>query len=579
MLSGVALKENHGNRDVDLSGGPLEAKFSHDALLNGTSLDLYRGSALVFHLKYLSLRRGFVLNDQDGGSWGEELFVPFRRTQAGEGIIATIALGTDGPELSLPGGTSVPLGDRFDLSGILRANAQGAIQLGQTDPIPTTPAAASRLGATQAAAWDNLVISEHGFFVEGWIDDRFAPLAGFSVEDRITGELLGLPAYRLRRPDVETFLQSTQPYEFGFWTAGRLPPGFEPENLGIATLGAQQTAQLPDPIRKPRNEFLDFLLAHLGGRGLLGERTTRSFADLDAGHGAFLAALHDEVAATRAIRIKATFGPRNPGCRLSLVCVLFGIPDFLYLLVSQFARFGPLDALEFVFVSNSPELEEVLVRDAELASFVFGARIVLVSLNQNCGFSHANNLGVAAAQAGTIAIINPDVYPRSAAAVAYMLRITEGGLGNDVVGGKLYYADGSVMHEGMFFAPDGKISALSGTPVWTVEHFRKGFPDTAGTEPRRVPAVTGALMLIEKALFERVDGFDPRFISGYFEDADLCLRVRKAGGEVRLDPALAYWHYEGMGSAKRPAQAGAQIYNRWLFTRRWGASLKQANHV
>ncbi|CAH0193545.1 hypothetical protein ROS9278_01746 [Roseomonas sp. CECT 9278] len=396
------------------------------------------------------------------------------------------------------------------------------------------------------------------------------------------GELVGLPAYRVRRADVENYLQSTQPYEFGIWTAGRLRRGFEPQDLGIATLGpqgAQHTAQLPDLIRKPGTEFLDFLLAHLGGRELLGELTTRSFADLDAGHGAFLAALHDEVAATRAIRIKATFGPRSPGCRLSLVCVLLGIPDFLYLLVSQFARFGPLDTLEFVFVSNSPELEEVLVRDAELASFVFGARIVVVSLNQNCGFSHANNVGVAVAQAGTIGIINPDVYPRDAAAVANTLRVAEGGLGSDVVGGKLYYADGSVMHEGMFFAPDVKVSALAGAPVWTVEHFRKGFPDTAGTEPRRVPAVTGALMLIERALFERIGGFDTRFISGYYEDADLCLRVRQAGGNVRLDPALAYWHYEGMGSAKRPAQAGAQLYNRWLFTRRWGATLERANDV
>jgi GT2 family glycosyltransferase len=498
------------------------------------------------------------------------------------GIVAAIAVEEDGPQLRLPGGTSIPLGDRFDLSGSLRANVPDAILLGPAAPDLVTLPAASHPAATQAIAWDNLVVSQRSFFVEGWMDDRFAPLDGFRLEDRVTGERVGLPAYRLRRPDVENYLQSSQPFEFGIWTAGRVRPGFEPTDLDIAPLGprgAQQMAQLPDPIRKPDSEFLDFLLAHLGNRGLLGELTTRSFADLDAGHGAMLAALHDDVAATRATRIEATFGPRSRGCRLSLVCVLLGIPDFLYLLVSQFARFGPLDAFEFVFVNNSPELEEVLVRDAELASFVFGARIVLVSLNQNCGFSYANNVGVTVAQAGTVGIINPDVYPRDAAAVAHILRLAESNLGSDVVGGKLYYADGSVMHDGMFFAPDVKISALAGAPVWTVEHFRKGFPDTAGTEPRRVPAVTGALMLIEKALFERIGGFDPLFISGYYEDADLCLRVRQGGGNVRLDPALAYWHYEGMGSAKRPARAGAQIYNRWLFTRRWGATLERANDV
>ncbi len=94
--------------------------------------------------------------------------------------------------------------------------------------------------------------------------------------------------------------------------------------------------------------------------------------------------------------------------------MLYGIPDFLYMLVAQFARFGTLEGLEFVFVNNSPEIEETLLRDAELASLVFGAEVRVLSLNQNCGFSHGNNIGVSASRGQTIAIINPDVFRATA---------------------------------------------------------------------------------------------------------------------------------------------------------------------
>lgn len=567
---------------LDLAARALHVRFTEDARLSGAALDLFRDETLVFHLKYLSLRKGFVLNDLRDGQWGEERFVAFAWPDAVRAIIATLALDDAGLQLRLPDGSICALGDRFDLSGSLRAVLPSAIKLAADPAEQEALPAASRAAAQQQAACDALVMSDRFFFAEGWTDDRFAPVSGFMLVNTASGDAVALPAHRLWRPDVDKHLQPSIPYEFGIWTAGRLRPDVDVADLALSLAGPEgvrQPMRLPQAVLKPPSDFLDFLLDRFGHRKLIGERTARSSEDLDAGHGALLAAIHAQVAATRAIRLQAQFGPRNPACRLSLVCVLLGIPDFLYLLVAQFARFGPLDGLEFVFVSNSPELEEVLVRDAELASFVFGARIVLVGLNQNCGFSHANNVGVAAAQGTTIGIINPDVYPRDAAAVAHLRHLAEGDLGRSIVGGKLYYADGSVMHDGMFFVPDRKLSALAGGAVWTVEHFRKGFPDTAATQLRPVPAVTGALMVLDRKLYEEMQGFDTGYIFGHYEDADLCLRVRAAGGTVLLDPALAYWHYEGMGSAKRPAQAGARLYNRWLFARRWGDRLEAANNV
>jgi GT2 family glycosyltransferase len=444
-----------------------------------------------------------------------------------------------------------------------------------------------RMMETAAAAGlqlgdDVAILSPAGFFLEGWADDRRSALVGVAVVDFAVGARTALPVYRVRRPDVEDVVKPSVPWEFGFWAAGLATDRTRMQELALSLVQQDGTGvpiEFGNQRRMGTREFFEFLLSHFGRRPVIGNRVARSFADLEAGHGKLLGQIHTQVATTRAVDLRAQFGTSRKSPRISLICVLYGIPDFLYLAVSEYARFGPLDEVEFVFVSNSPELAEVLVRDAELAHLVFGANITLVVLNQNCGFSYANNVGVAAARSRRIGIVNPDVFPREPEALAHMLRLADEGFGNDIVGGKLYYADGSVMHEGMFFEPDRKLTVMCRAPVWTVEHYRKGFADTASAEVRPVPALTGALMLLDRKLFEAMQGFDGEFIYGHYEDADLCLRVRQAGGRALLDPRLAYWHYEGMGSAKRPEHGGSHLYNRWRFSLRWGGELEGANNV
>ena len=155
------------------------------------------------------------------------------------------------------------------------------------------------------------------------------------------------------------------------------------------------------------------------------------------------------------------------------------------------------------------------------------------------------------------------------------MQLSGASLGRNILSGKLYYADGTVMHEGMFFVRDEKLTALADRPIWTVEHYRKGFPDLGDTAQRRVPAVSGALMLFRSDTFERLGGFDEKFVYGHYEDADLCLRLAEAGGKVVYDPRLAFWHYEGKGSIKRPEHAGSGFFNRWRFSNVWGAKLEE----
>lgn len=67
-----------------------------------------------------------------------------------------------------------------------------------------------------------------------------------------------------------------------------------------------------------------------------------------------------------------------------------------------------------------------------------------------------------------------------------------------------------------------------------------------------VDAVSGALMLVPRKVFDQVGGFD----AGYrlhAEDLDLCRRVREAGFTVAIANAVRVVHLRGVSSRRRPA--------------------------
>lgn len=68
---------------------------------------------------------------------------------------------------------------------------------------------------------------------------------------------------------------------------------------------------------------------------------------------------------------------------------------------------------------------------------------------------------------------------------------------------------------------------------------------------QRVQAVSGALMLMPRALFARIGGFDPGYRL-HAEDLDLCRRAREAGAVVAVANRVRVLHVRGVSSRSRP---------------------------
>lgn len=77
------------------------------------------------------------------------------------------------------------------------------------------------------------------------------------------------------------------------------------------------------------------------------------------------------------------------------------------------------------------------------------------------------------------------------------------------------------------------------------------FPDRTAVQ---VPAVTAAVSLFHRSALEKVSGFDEGMFM-YFEDLDLCLRLREAGFSFLIDPSCSAEHMLGSSSSRSSALA------------------------
>ena len=422
-----------------------------------------------------------------------------------------------------------------------------------------------------------IIVSEAGTaLIIGWTDDRESPVGSLLIMAGRDRAWLTTAFGRLRRSDVESVLQAPPGHLFGFWAVVQLEP-----KLSVKQPWSVRTRHADGRIRQadcqPRTvrdaELRDTILTHFASAEFYGNRDIESFLALDAGIGAELIALNRRI--TSAITSGAwvsRYGPERSRYDGSIVVCLFGKSEFLFLQSALFSLAARRERLEFVFVSNSPELTEVLQKESQLAARLYGVSIVLVCLPGNAGFGAANNIAARFARSGRILITNPDVFPRDNDWARRHTDLIEAGPSGQtlIFGAPLFYDDGSLMHHGMYFEVDEGTSVrpdgIFSRPMIRVEHYGKGAPSWTNRYecPRPVPAVTGAFISVDRDWFESLGGFNEDFLFGHYEDADLSLRSLVRDRPVWIQD-FPLWHLEGKGSTRRVQHEGGSLVNRWLF--------------
>jgi GT2 family glycosyltransferase len=169
-------------------------------------------------------------------------------------------------------------------------------------------------------------------------------------------------------------------------------------------------------------------------------------------------------------------------------------------------------------------------------------RIRFVANPDNPGFAVGCNQGASDSDASWLAFVNPDlmVAPDDLARLRDDARL----LGEALVGVDLIDEAGE--HDPAARRRDPDFAAMLRNPA-----MRDLSVASNGEQLQRVAAVSGALMLVSRALFERVGGFDSNYRL-HAEDLDLCRRVREEGAIVAIDNSVVVTHLRGVSSRSRP---------------------------
>ena len=414
----------------------------------------------------------------------------------------------------------------------------------------------------------------------GWIDDTLAPLRQLSVLSGRDHVGAAVAFARCRRPDAEAIVKPPSGALLGFWTllnVGHIRPG--KPGLSVSLAAGRFRRTIPIEVQAVNEQRIrEICLEYFASATYYGNPQVDGATQLDDGLGNAIVDLNIRV--SRRIQRRGAyckrFGPPRTRFHASIVVCLYGKPEFLFLQASFFSIGGDWDGYEFVYVVNSPEITEILLKEATLATRIYGVNITLVILSGNAGFGAANNIAVNYALSDRILICNPDVFPRAPSLGRLHAELIDSRPTQEtrIFGVPLFYDDGSLMHGGMFFEIDDGVSVtqsgITRRSLVRVEHYGKGAPpDTqAFLEARPLPAVTGAFMSVDRRWFERLDGFSLEYVFGHYEDADLCLKSLAAGQNVWMQP-VPLWHLEGKGSDRRLVHEGGSLVNRWHFTRTW----------
>lgn len=248
--------------------------------------------------------------------------------------------------------------------------------------------------------------------------------------------------------------------------------------------------------------------------------------------------------------------------RLVLVVVSYGDPALLERHTTQVA--AALRPARIVVVDNhSTDANRVAVRalcEREGWTGVFPGT--------NTGFGAGCNLGAAAALAEgaeVLLFLNPDATIDTESAVRLVAAVE---------------AEPNLLAGPTVLGPGGEIASAGldlDLDTGTMRPWRRR---AEHPEAETLPWVTGACFAVTRELWEQVSGFDERYFL-YWEDVDLCARVRELGGRVAVIDGATAIHSGGgtqraEGSrAKSPAYYYFNIRNRALFARTWLSSERQ----
>ena len=245
--------------------------------------------------------------------------------------------------------------------------------------------------------------------------------------------------------------------------------------------------------------------------------------------------------------------------------------DDLSRCVESIINLSTYDNYEVVIVENNSETAEIKTYYEEISRH---PRVQVVEYKGDFNYSKINNFGVQYAKGEYLLLLNNDTEVITPdwmeELLMYAMRKDVG-----VVGAKLYYPDKTIQHAGIVIGLGAHRTA--GHTHYRIPEANVGYMGRL-CYAQDVTAVTGACMMVSKALYEELGGLDESFTVA-LNDVDFCLRVREKGLLNIFTPFAELYHYESKsrGSDKKDDRALRYQQESDRFRVKWADALAKGD--
>ena len=230
----------------------------------------------------------------------------------------------------------------------------------------------------------------------------------------------------------------------------------------------------------------------------------------------------------------------------SIVIVTWNSQDFIRNCLDSVFLLRDRVGCEIIIVDNASSDETVqIVRE-------FYPEANLIENKANLGYAKANNQGIEQAQGRYLLLLNPDTQLMDDS-LSSMYELMEGNPRIGALGPKLLNPDRSTQASCREFP---RFSTL----IWEFTGLSRLVPKSkifgrwrmgyfAFDQQREVDQPMASCLMLRRETLEQVGAFDEDF-SMFFNDVDLCYRIKQAGWKIYFHPDARVIHHKGASTRK-----------------------------
>lgn len=233
---------------------------------------------------------------------------------------------------------------------------------------------------------------------------------------------------------------------------------------------------------------------------------------------------------------------------VSIIIVNYHVRDRLFVCIKSILTSKPKVKFEIIVVDND---EEKTIKNELNKKF---PQVIYVP-NENKGFGEGNNAGAKHAKGEYLFFLNPDTVLLNNS-IDLLINFLEKKRHAAVVSPLLFDKNKNPYK----LQGDTELNPLRA--IFVLSFINKIFPenkiykdyylfDWDKKSIKEVDTVPGTAFVIRKKIFENIGGFDEKFFL-YFEEFDLCKRVRELGYKIVIIPGAKVLHHWGLSTRSKP---------------------------